>query len=147
MDNGPGQITGGYEEIVWNDLTKTHDILVDSQGDSVRYNYTNTSLPAGDIEIRASVIPGLASEWPFPYLHGDTSDPFSVRVMHRMNIEGELIVSGLSAVYYWDGTINNGDGTFGNWATLFHQQALNAAGVSFEEAKVCLLYTSDAADE
>ena len=142
MDNGPGQITGGYEEIVWNDLTKTHDILVDSQGDSVRYNYTNTSLPAGDIEIRASVIPSLASEWPFPYLHGDTSDPFSVRVMHRMNIEGELIVSGLSAVYYWDGTINNGDGTFGNWATLFHQQALNAAGVSFEEAKVLRPYPS-----
>ena len=142
MDNGPGQIPGGYEEIVWNDLTKTHDVLVDSQGVSVRYNYTNTSLPAGDIEIRASVLPSLANEWPFPYLHGDTSDPFSVRVMHRMNIEGEMIVSGLSAVYYWDGTINNGDGTFGNWATLFHQQALNAAGVSFEEAKVLRPYPS-----
>ena len=62
--------------------------------------------------------------------------------MHRMNIEGELIVSGLSAVYYWDGTINNGDGTFGNWATLFHQQALNAAGVTFEEAKVLRPYPS-----
>ena len=142
MDNGPGQIPGGYEEIVWNDLTKTHDVLVDSQGVSVRYNYTNTSLPAGDIEIRASVLPSLANEWPFPYLHGDTSDPFSVRVMHRMNIEGEMIVSGLSAVYYRDGTINNGDGTFGNWATLFHQQALNAAGVSFEEAKVLRPYPS-----
>ena len=142
MDNGPGQIPGGYEEIVWNDLTKTHDVLVDSQGVSVRYNYTNTSLPAGDIEIKASVLPSLANEWPFPYLHGDTSDPFSVRVMHRMNIEGEMIVSGLSAVYYWDGTINNGDGTFGNWATLFHQQALNAAGVSFEEAKVLRPYPS-----
>ena len=142
MDNGPGQIPGGYEEIVWNDLTLTHDVLVDSQGESVRYNYTNTSLPAGDIEIRASVIPQLANEWPFPYLHGDSSDPFSVRVMHRMNIEGEMIVNGLSAVYYWDGTINNGDGTFGNWATLFHQQALNAAGVSFEEAKVLRPYPS-----
>ena len=62
--------------------------------------------------------------------------------MHRMNIEGELIVGGLSPVYYWDGTINNGDGTFGNWATLFHQQALNAAGVTFEEAKLLRPYPS-----
>ena len=143
MDNGPGQIPGGYEEIVWNDLTKTHDVLIDSNtGMPLRYDYTNTSLPAGDIEIVASVVPELADEWPFPYLHGDSSDPFSVRVMHRMNIEGELIVSGLSAVYYWDGTINNGDGTFGNWATLFHQQALNAAGVTFAEASVLRPYPS-----
>ena len=138
MDNGVGQIPGGYEEIAWNDLTKRHDVLIDTNtGMPLRYDYTNTSLPAGDIEIKASVIPGLADEWPFPYLHGDSSDPFSVRIMHRMNIEGELIVGGLSPVYYWDGTINNGDGTFGNWATLFHQQALNAAGVTFEEANSC----------
>ena len=142
MDNGVGQIPGGYEEIVWNDLSKTHDILVDAQGMPVRYDYSNTSLPAGDIEIKASVIPGLADEWPFPYLHGDSSDPFAVRVMHRMNIEGQMIVSGLSAVYYWDGTINNGDGTFGNWATLFHQQALNAAGVSYDEANNLRPYPS-----
>ena len=143
MDNGVGQIPGGYEEIVWNDLTKTHDVLIDTTtGMPLRYDYTNTSLPAGDIEIKASVLPELADEWPFPYLHGDTSDPFSVRVMHRMNIEGELIVSGLSAIYYWDGTINNGDGTFGNWATLFHQPALNAAGVTFEEAKILRPYPS-----
>ena len=63
----------------------------------LRYDYTNTSLPAGDIEIKHQLFQNLADEWPFPYLHGDTSDPFSVRVMHRMNIEGELIVSGLSA--------------------------------------------------
>ena len=140
MDNGVGQIPGGYEEIVWNDLTKKHDVLTDSMGMPVRYNYTNTSLPAGDIEITANVIPGLASEWPFPYLHGDSSDPFSVRVMHRMNIEGELQVSGLSAIYYWDSTINNGDGTFGNWATLFLEPALDAAGVTFEEAKLLRPY-------
>ena len=142
MDNGVGQIPGAYEEIAWNDLTKTHDVVLDNTGMPLRYDYTNTSLPAGDIEIKASVIPELADEWPFPHLHGDSSDPFSVRVMHRMNIEGEMIVSGLSAVYFWDGTINNGDGTFGNWATLFHQQALNAAGVTFEEAKVLKPYPS-----
>ena len=140
MDNGVGQIPGGYEEIAWNDLTKRHDVLLDNQGMPVRYNYTNTSLPAGDIEITASVIPELADEWPFPHLHGDTSAPFPVRVMHRMNIEGELIVSGVSAVYYWDGTINNGDGTFGNWATLFLEPALNDAGITFEEAKVLRPY-------
>ena len=178
LDNGLGQIPGGYEQIVWNDFTKEHNVVG-------RYNYTNTSLPAGDIEIVASVVPELAwkdygrdglpafdnnsngnytdegdrppdadgsegdgieqpeeSVWPFSYLNGDSSDPFSVRVMHRMNIEGELIVSGLSAIYYWDGTINNGDGTFGNWATLFHQPALNAAGVTFEEAKALRPYPS-----
>ena len=140
MDNGVGQIPGGYEEIVWNDLTKKHDVLTDGQGMPVRYDYTNTSLPAGDIEITANVIPNLASEWPFPYLHSDSSDPFSVRVMHRMNVEGELIVSGLSAIYYYDRTINNGDGTFGNWATLFLEPALNASGVTFEEAKVLRPY-------
>ena len=140
MDNGVGQIPGGYEEIVWNDLTKKHNVLTDGMGMPVRYNYTNTSLPAGDIEITANVIPNLASEWPFPYLHADSSDPFSVRVMHRMNVEGELIVSGLSAVYYYDRTINNGDGTFGNWATLFLEPALNASGVTFEEAKVLRPY-------
>ena len=140
MDNGVGSVPGGYEEIVWNDLTKEHDVLVDGLGVPVRYDYTNTSLPAGDIEIIAFVDPTLASEWPFPYLHGDETDPFSVRVMHRMNIEGEMIVGGLSPVYYWDATINNGDGSFGNWATLFHQQALNAAGVSFTEAKALRPY-------
>ncbi len=142
MDNGPGLIPGGYEEIVWNDLTKMHDVVVNSTGDPVRYDYSNTSLPAGDIEIVGHVMPSLATEWPFPYLHGDETDPFSVRVMHRMNIEGEMVVSGLSAIYYWDGTINNGDGSFGNWATLFHQPALNAAGVSFEDAKVLRPYPS-----
>jgi hypothetical protein len=140
MDNGIGQIPGGYEEIIWDNLLKSHTVAVDSNGNEIRYDYTNTSLPAGDIEIIAYVDPTLASEWPFPYLHGDETDPFSVRVMHRMNIEGEIIVNGLSAVYYWDATINNGDGTFGNWATLFHQQALNAAGVTFEEAKVLRPY-------
>ena len=66
-------------------------------------------------------------EWPYAYMHGDESEPFAVRVMHRMNIDGTLIVKGTSPVYYFDSTINNGDGTFGNWATLGHQPA-DAAG-------------------
>jgi hypothetical protein len=124
-DNGVGQTLGAYEEIVWNAQTAQHDIVLDSAGEAVRYNYTNTSLPAGDIEIIARVSPELAPEWPFPFLNGDEADPFSVRVMHRMNIEGTMIIDGLSPIYYYDATVNNGDGTFGDWATLFHQPALD----------------------
>ena len=131
-DNGQGQIPGGYEEIAWNDLTKQHDVVLDGNGDILRYNYTNTSLPAGDIEIIARVTE-LANEWPFPYLHGDQAEPFSVRIMHRMNIEGTLILDGLSPIYYYDATVNNGDGTFGDWSTLFHQPALDNAGVDYND--------------
>ena len=133
MDNGVGQIPGGYEEIVWNPTTKEHNVVVDNLGVPVRYDYTNTSLPSGDIEIVARVSPELASEWPFPWLHGDEAQPFQVRIMHRMNIEGQLITSGVNPVYYFDSTINNGDGTFGNWATLFHAQALAAAGINYND--------------
>ena len=141
-DNGIGNISGAYEEIVWNDATKKHDTIDDGTGNATRYDYTNTSLPAGDIEIKAYVRPELADEWPFPHLYGNSTDSFSVRIMHRMNIEGEVILSGLSPVYYWDSTINNGDGTFGNWATLFHEKALAEAGVSFNDAKLLKPYPS-----
>ena len=133
MDNGVGQIPGGYEEIVWDTLTANHNVVLDNLGVPVRYDYSNTSLPSGDIEIIARVSPELASEWPFPWLHGDESLPFQVRIMHRMNIEGQMIANGINPVYYFDATINNGDGTFGDWATLFHAQALTAAGISFND--------------
>jgi len=133
MDNGIGQIPGGYEEIVWDALTVSHNVVLDSLGVPVRYDYSNTSLPSGDIEIIARVSPELASEWPFPWLHGDESLPFQVRIMHRMNIEGQMIANGVNPVYYFDATINNGDGTFGDWATLFHAQALTAAGINFND--------------
>ena len=135
LENGQGELPGGYEEIAWNNITKQHDVVTDSMGGTVRYNYTNTSLPTGDITIVASVEPNLASEWPFPHLNGDRSDPFSVRVMHRMYVEGEMIVEGTNPLYYFDQTINNGDGTFGAWATLFHAPALQAASISFAEAR------------
>ena len=41
--------------------------------------------------------------------------------------------NGINPVYYFDATINNGDGTFGDWATLFHAQALTAAGINFND--------------
>ena len=60
--------------------------------------------------------------------------------MHRMNIDGTLIVKGTSPVYYFDSTINNGDGTFGNWATLWHQPALDAAGLDFNSVSALKPY-------
>ena len=100
LENGQGELPGGYEEIAWNNITKQHDVVTDSMGGTVRYNYTNTSLPAGDITIVAYQEPNLASEWPFPHLNGDRSDPFSVRVMHRMYVEGEMIVEGTNPYYF-----------------------------------------------
>ena len=133
MDNGAGQIPGGYEQIIWNNLTKVHNVLEDSEGNPVRYDYTNTSLPPSDLEVIARVSPELATEWPFPYTFGDASEPFSIRVMHRMNINGTMIVEGTNPVFYFDATINNGDGTFGNWATLFHAEALTNAGLNYNQ--------------
>ena len=139
FDNGPGQIPGAYEEILWNAQTGRHTVVG-------AYDYTNTSLPPGDLEVVAKVNPELAMdglgdpEWPYAYMHGDESEPFAVRVMHRMNIDGTLIVKGTSPVYYFDSTINNGDGTFGNWATLWHQPALDAAGLDFNSVSALKPY-------
>jgi hypothetical protein len=132
-DNGVGKVPGGYEEVAWNSNTGMLEPLLDSNGDIIEYDYTNTSLPAGDYEVTASVKPELATEWPFPYLHGDDTEAQSIRVMHRMNIEAQMILSGVNPVYYFDATVNNGDGSFGNWATLYHEEALNGAGLVFSE--------------
>jgi|TARA_B100001094_G_scaffold295134_1_gene316226 heat shock protein beta len=132
-DNGVGQIPGGYEEVAWDSQTLELKPLLDSNGDPVRYDYTNTSLPAGDYEVTAVVQPDLASDGPFPYLHGDETEPQAIRVMHRMNIEGQMIVDGINPVYWYNSSINNGDGTFGNWATLFHSEALTGAGLDFAD--------------
>ncbi|MBT5617843.1 MAG: DUF4129 domain-containing protein, partial [Euryarchaeota archaeon] len=132
-DNGVGKVPGGYEEVAWNSNTNMLEPLLDSNGDIIEYDYTNTSLPAGDYEVTASVKPELATEWPFPYLHGDDTEAQSIRVMHRMNIEAQMILSGVNPVSYFDGTINNGDGSFGNWATLYHAEALNGAGLVFSD--------------
>jgi hypothetical protein len=132
-DNGVGKVPGGYEEVAWNSNTNMLEPLLDSNGDIIEYDYTNTSLPAGDYEVTASVRPEIASEWPFPYLHGDDTEPQSIRVMHRMNIEAQMILEGTNPVYYFDATINNGDGSFGNWATLYHAEALTGANLNFND--------------
>ena len=148
LDNGPGQIPGGYEEIIWDDLTKQHVVVTDPvTGDPITGNftslYTNTTLPAGDYLVTGQVLPELASEWPFPYLYGDDTEPENVRVMHRMNIDGTLYVPGTNPVYYFDKTINNGDGSFGNWATLFHADALTNAGLNYNEVSALKPYPTN----
>ena len=148
LDNGPGQIPGGYEEIIWDDLTKKHVVVTDPvTGDPITGNftslYTNTTLPAGDYLVTGQVLPELASEWPFPYLYGDDTEPENVRVMHRMNIDGTLFVPGTNPVYYFDKTINNGDGSFGNWATLFHADALTNAGLNYNEVSAIKPYPTN----
>ena len=105
--------------------------------------YTNTTLPAGDYLVTGQVLPELASEWPFPYLYGDDTEPENVRVMHRMNIDGTLFVPGTNPVYYFDKTINNGDGSFGNWATLFHADALTNAGLNYNEVSAIKPYPTN----
>ena len=55
FDNGPGQIPGAYEEILWNAQTGRHTVVG-------AYDYTNTSLPPGDLEVVAKVNPELAMD-------------------------------------------------------------------------------------
>ena len=148
LDNGVGQLPGGYEEIIWDDLNKKHVIVTDANtGVPITGNFTslysNTTLPAGDYQVIGSVRPEIASEWPFPYMHGDDTEPESVRVMHRMNIYGSMIVPGTNPVYYWDSTINNNNGFFGNWATLFHSQALTNAGLDFNTVSAAKPYPTN----
>ena len=134
-DNGVGQVPGGYEEVAWDEQSKELKPLLDGTGAIISYDYTNTSLPAGDYEVTTNVQPDLAPEWPFPYLHGDSTEPQAIRVMHRMNIEAQMIVEGTNPVYWYNSSINNGDGTFGNWATLFHSEALSGANLNFDDYK------------
>ena len=44
-DNGVGKVPGGYEEVAWNSNTGMLEPLLDSNGDIIEYDYTNTSLP------------------------------------------------------------------------------------------------------
>ena len=113
-------ILGGYEEIVWNAISNSHDIVG-------QYAYTNTSLPVGDYEITGYLNPTLASEWPWPYVYGDETDTFSIRCMHRMYVEAEIIVSAHNPVYYYDNTQFTGSG-YGAWRALFSESGLVEAG-------------------
>jgi len=142
MDNGPGKAPGGLEEIIWNNNTKMHDIVQDAQGLSTKYERVNTSLPKGDYSYLGRVQPELATEYPFPFLHGDEDDnPRSMRVMHRMNIDGTMTFDGVHPITFFDSTINNGDGTFGNWRYVYHGPALTAAGLNYNEISAYKAYS------
>ena len=142
MDNGPGKAPGGLEEIIWNNNTKMHDIVQDAQGLSAQYVRVNTSLPKGDYSYIGQVQPELATEYPFPFLHGDEFDNArSMRVMHRMNIDGVMTFEGVHPITFFDSTINNGDGTFGNWRYVYHGPALTAAGLNYNEVSAYKAYS------
>ncbi|MBJ24430.1 MAG: hypothetical protein CMB64_07160 [Euryarchaeota archaeon] len=130
LDNGDGQLTGGYELIIWNDVLKKHQV----QG---RYNYTNVSLPPGLFTIKGYMNPSLAGplDSVFPYVEASETPAFDMKSVQRMYIEAEMIIDGTVPLYWWNSSINNGDGTFGSWSTLFHEQALNNAGITFNEAR------------
>jgi hypothetical protein len=119
-DNGPGMLPGGYEEIVWNNFTLSHDVIGS-------YAYSNTSLPVGDYEVTGRVDPLLASEWPWPYVNGDETEPFMIRSMHRMYVEAEIIIDAKNPVQYYDSRQFTG-GSYGAWRSLFSESALIAAG-------------------
>ncbi|MGB2037396.1 MAG: DUF4129 domain-containing protein [Candidatus Poseidoniaceae archaeon] len=142
MDNGAGVAPGGLEEIIWNNNTKVHDIVQDSSGLSAQYERVNTSLPAGDYSYIGRVEPNLATEYPFPFLHGDEDEPRSMRVMHRMNIAGTMTLEGTQPISFFDATINNGDGTFGNWRYMYHGPALTAAGIDYNDASAYKPYST-----
>ena len=128
MDNGVGQPSGGYEEIVWDDNAKIHEVVD-------RYTYTNTSLPVGDYEFIGFSRPELGDEWPFPQLNGSESETFYIRSMHRMYIEAVMYTTSIRPVYFWDATQFTGS-SFGAWRALFHAPSLNSAGIAFEEASL-----------
>jgi len=112
MDNGVGKVPGGYQEIVWDNFSKTHNVIG-------RYNYTNTSLPIGDYAFVGYSRPDLGAEWPWPFLEGDNTDSFAIRSMHRMYVEADIITPSIRPVYFWDSTQFTGS-SFGAWRALFH---------------------------
>ena len=71
----------------------------------------------------------------FPYVEASETPAFDMKSVQRMYIEAEMIIDGTVPLYWWNSSINNGDGTFGSWSTLFHEQALNNAGITFNEAR------------
>ena len=128
MDNGPGKVPGGYEEIVWNNFSKTHNVVG-------RYNYTNTSLPIGDYAFVGFARPDLGAEWPWPFIEGSETDSFGIRSMHRMYVEAEIISPSIRPVYFWDSTQFTGS-SFGAWRALFHGPSLVNAGIAYSDASL-----------
>jgi plastocyanin len=128
MDNGVGKVPGGYQEIVWDNFSKAHNVIG-------RYNYTNTSLPIGDYAFVGYSRPDMGAEWPWPFLEGDNTDSFAIRSMHRMYVEADIITPSIRPVYFWDSTQFTGS-SFGAWRALFHAPSLANAGIDFADASL-----------
>jgi len=122
LDNGPGTIPGGYEEIIWNAFLNDHDVLG-------TYTYSNTTLPKGNYEFAGRVDMSYAgsNEWPFPWLEGDETDTFIIKSMERMYIGSQIIVPSHNPVFFWDAQQFTG-ASFGAWRPMFSQQGLINAG-------------------
>ena len=125
LDNGVGKVPGGYEEIVWDDFSKSHNVIG-------RYNYTNTSLPIGDYAFVGYSRPDMGSEWPWPFLEGENTDSFAIRSMHRMYVEATIITPSIRPVYFWDSTQFTGS-SFGAWRAMFHGPSLVNAGLGYSD--------------
>ena len=128
MDNGAGKVPGGYEEIVWDDFSKSHNVIG-------RYNYTNTSLPIGDYAFVGYSRPDMGSEWPWPFLEGENTDSFAIRSMHRMYVEATIITPSIRPVYFWDSTQFTGS-SFGAWRAMFHGPSLVNAGLGYSDVSL-----------
>jgi len=127
MDNGPGVLPGGYEEVIWNTFLNDHDVVG-------RYTYSNTSLPVGDYEFIGRIDPNISMDLaadpqvnPWAWLEGSETDTFYIRCMHRMYVEAEVIVPATNPVYYWDAQVFTGS-SYGAWRALYSEPALIAAG-------------------
>ena len=149
LDNGPGMLTGGYEEIIWNRCDPDNGIvgshsLVEPPG-SPAYVYKNTTLPVGDYSFIGYSRPDLGRclddsyEYPWPHLEGSKTDSFFIRSMHRMYIEAEMYVSSFRPVYFWDATQFTGS-SFGAWRALFHAPSLANAGLDYSETSLGKAY-------
>ena len=55
-----------------------------------------------------------------------------------MNIDGVMTFEDVHPIVL-DSTINNGDGTFGNWRYVYHGPALTAAGLNYNEVSATRL--------
>ena len=128
VDNGEGKVPGAYEEIVWDNTSKSHSVVG-------LYEYTNTSLPIGDYMFIGESRPDLGAEMPWPYLEGDKTDSFAIRSMHRMYVEADIITPSIRPVYFYDSTQFTG-ASFGAWRALFHAPSLANAGLEYSQVSL-----------
>jgi plastocyanin len=129
LDNGEGTLAGGWEEILWNNFTKNHDVIRSP------YVEIPTNVPTGDYFFVGTVNPSLGYDWPWPYLESSDTDSFTIRSMKRMFIESQLITPSNRPVYFYDSTQFTGS-SFGAWRALFHAPSLSSSGLDFTDISV-----------